>query len=290
MYGGKRDRDAVKVWTNRMRMHIDSEATLSNRPYTDAQKIALAASFLEKEALDWYILYFIQHKDHENIAPILTDFERWAKALQHRFQDVRTRQTRRDAWDALVQTGSAANFAQRIESDAMYLEPSPTEDDMLLLFKRGLRTDIRARIESLPDDYVPQGYHAYTLFADKQERELQSNRLQSLNRKGYEPHPKTKTSSKFPFNHGQRHHTNQSNQHWKKDVDGDTVMTLNALRPARLKEDQDKWFSECRERNACFKCGKEGHKANVCKGLGPGTSVKISTQRGGRKWGKGRGQ
>src|SRR5271156_231061 len=47
MYGGKRDRDAVRVWVNRMRMHLDSEATLSNKPYTDAQKIALAASFLE---------------------------------------------------------------------------------------------------------------------------------------------------------------------------------------------------------------------------------------------------
>jgi hypothetical protein len=30
-----------------------------------------------------------------------------------------------DVWDALVQSGSAANFAQDIESDAMYLaEPS----------------------------------------------------------------------------------------------------------------------------------------------------------------------
>ena len=277
MYGGKRDRDAVKVWINRMRMHIDSEATLSNRPYTDAQKIALAASFLEKEALHWYILYFVQHKDHPDIAPILSDFERWSRALQHRFQDVRTRQVRRDAWDALVQTGSAANFAQRIEADAMYLEPRPTEDDMLLLFKRGLRGDIRARIEALPDDYVPQRYHAYTLFADKQERELLANSWQNSTRKGYGSDPRAKKSPRSPFN--QEHHTSQASyQHWRKDADGDTVMTLNALKPARSKEEQEKWFSRCRERNACFNCGKEGHKAIACKnsntGVGSGPTMK----------------
>lgn len=282
MYGGKRDRDAVRVWVNRMRMHLDSEATLSNKPYTDAQKIALAASFLEKEALDWYILYFVQHKGHPDIAPILSDFERWCKALQHRFQDVRTRQIRRDAWDALVQTNSAANFAQRIESDAMYLEPRPTEDDMLLLFKRGLRADIRARIEALPDDYVPQKYHAYTIFADKQERELQANRWQSSNRKGYEPHPKTKSSKPF-FNHSQGHHSShQNHQQWKKDIDGDTVMTLNTLRSARSKEEQEKWFAQCRERNACFKCGREGHKANACKTSSPGVGPTARKEEKGR--------
>jgi Zinc knuckle len=266
-------------------MHIDSEATLSNRPYTDPQKIALAASFLEKEALQWYILYFVQHRNHPDIAPILTDFERWAKALQHRFQDVRTRQTRRDAWDALVQSGSAANFAQRIESDAMYLEPRPTEDDMLLLFKRGLRADIRARIETLPDDYVPNRYHAYAIFADKQERELQANRWQNSNRKSFESNPKANKSSRFPLNRNQGHSMNPPHhQPWKKDVDGDTVMTLNALRPDRSKEEQDKWFSKCRERNACFKCGKEGHKANACKNLGLGAASSPSV----KKWGKGR--
>jgi hypothetical protein len=70
----------------------------------------------------------------------VSTFEDWAALLQRRFQDVRTQETRRDEWDewdSLRQTGTAANFAQRIESDALHLTPTPTSSDMQLLFKRG---------------------------------------------------------------------------------------------------------------------------------------------------------
>src|SRR3954452_25119674 len=70
-----------------------------------------------------------------------------------------------DEWDSLIQTGTAANFAQRIESDALHLTPAPTLNDMLLLFKRGLKPAIRARIESLPDDFLPKSFHGYAEFA-----------------------------------------------------------------------------------------------------------------------------
>jgi hypothetical protein len=108
----------------------------------------------------------------------VSTFEDWAALLQRRFQDVRTQETRRDEWDewdSLRQTGTAANFAQRIESDALHLTPTPTSSDMQLLFKRGLKPVIRARIESLPDDFLPRSFHGYAEFADKQERELKAN-------------------------------------------------------------------------------------------------------------------
>lgn len=108
----------------------------------------------------------------------MSTFEDWAALLQRRFQDVRTQETRRDEWDSLKQTGTAANFAQRIESDALHLTPAPapTSSDMLLLLKRGLKPAIRARIESLPDDFLPKSFQGYAEFADKQERELKANR------------------------------------------------------------------------------------------------------------------
>src|SRR3954467_8841421 len=59
-YGGKRDRDACKVWLNRMRMHLLSEQVLGGVTYREGQKVVLASSFLEKEALHWHVLYFIQ--------------------------------------------------------------------------------------------------------------------------------------------------------------------------------------------------------------------------------------
>src|SRR2546421_5912800 len=154
-YGGKRDRDACKVWLNRMRMHLLSEQVLGGVTYREGQKVVLASSFLEKEALHWHVLYFIQAVYPEQTQHVTT-FEDWAALLQRRFQDVRTQETRRDEWDSLKQTGTAANFAQRIESDALHLTTAPTSADMLLLFKRGLKPATRARIESLPDDFLPK--------------------------------------------------------------------------------------------------------------------------------------
>jgi hypothetical protein len=59
-YGGKRDRDACKVWLNRMRMHLLSEQVLGGVTYREGQKVVLASRFLEKEASHWHVLYFIQ--------------------------------------------------------------------------------------------------------------------------------------------------------------------------------------------------------------------------------------
>ena len=159
-----------------MRMHLLSEQVLGGVTYREGQKVVLSSSFLEKKALHWHVLYFVQlvypaHTQH------VSPFDHWAALLQRRFQDVQTQETRRDEWDSLKQTGTAANFAQRIESDLLYLTLTPTPADMPLLFKRGLKPVIRARIQSLPDDFVPKSFHGYAEFADKQERELKANRL-----------------------------------------------------------------------------------------------------------------
>jgi hypothetical protein len=50
-YGGKRDHDACRVWLNRTQMHLLSEQVLGSVIYSEGQKVMLASSFLEKEAL-----------------------------------------------------------------------------------------------------------------------------------------------------------------------------------------------------------------------------------------------
>ena len=46
----------------------------------------------------------------------------------------------------------------------------------MLLFKPDLTPAIRARIESLPNDFLPKSFHSYAELADKQERELKASR------------------------------------------------------------------------------------------------------------------
>ena len=203
----------------------------------------------------------------------MSAFDDWAALLQRRFQDVRTQETRRDEWDSLTQTGTAANFAQLIESDALHLTPAPTPSDMLLLFKRGLKPAIRARIESLPDDFLPKSFHGYAEFADKQERELKANRHAILFRKESDKKPSSKSHNKTPL------HTESA----EKDEDGDTIMSgLNSIRPDLNAEKKAEWMKDCRARNLCFKCGKEDHKADACK------SPIKDNKKGKKKEGKGK--
>jgi hypothetical protein len=180
---------------------------------------------LEKEALHWHVLYFVQAAHPDQTRHVST-FDDWAALLQRRFQDVRTQETRRDEWDLLRQTGTAANFAQRIETDALHLTPAPTSSDMLLLFKRGLKPEIRARIESLPDDFLPKSFHGYAEFADKQERKLKANRHTISFRKESDK----KSSSKS--HHKSHPNTESAEKQAEKDEDGDTIMSdLNSIRP-----------------------------------------------------------
>ena len=81
-------------------MHLLSEQVLGGVTYREGQKVVLSSSFLEKEALHWHVLYFVQlvyPAQTQHVSP----FDHWASLLQRRFQDVRTQETRRYEWDSL---------------------------------------------------------------------------------------------------------------------------------------------------------------------------------------------
>lgn len=271
-YAGKRTNDAVSIWLQRVTLYLTQREVVQGSILTPYQQILLVSSFLEKEALNWHLLIF------SSTMPANTTYDDWTQQLAFRFRDIRTQQTRRDQWDGLIQMGSAGEYAQRIQTDAMYLLPIPTENDMLLLFKRGMKNEIRERVECLPDDLLPSDYAGYTAFADKQELELKSNRKAADRRKN----KKTDSHRNPPISSIARTEV-------RTDADGDIEMQLNAAQASSLKVEKDAWFADCRARDACYNCGKEGHKGAECTEANRRWRHEISTSMRGRGRGRGRG-
>jgi hypothetical protein len=66
-------------------MHLLSEQVLGGVTYREGQKVVLASSFLEKEALHWHVLYFIQAVHPEQTRHV-NAFEYWAALLYKKAQ------------------------------------------------------------------------------------------------------------------------------------------------------------------------------------------------------------
>jgi hypothetical protein len=251
-YDGRRDRDRCRTWLLRVKIWIQGKESLSGRSFTVEQKIFLVGGLFEKAALDWWTLAYegIQNSSRPN----WDTYEQFTKEFQEFFGDIRTQETRRDEFDSLTQTGSVASFYHRIKADAIYLDPQPTEADCLLRFKRGLKADVRKRLDILPDNLIPKPFDEYAMYADKCERELHAN------------------------SHRKQFRTSEISSHPKgalRDADGDVIMTLNAISKMKLSKEE---YTDLRARNACFLCKKEGHQRKDCP-LASKNGSKQTTKR-----------
>ncbi|KIX10700.1 uncharacterized protein Z518_01784 [Rhinocladiella mackenziei CBS 650.93] len=283
-YGGQRENDAARVWLIGMERWLWAKEILLRRNLTGPERIALTTSYLEKAAAAWWNLTYIHNVDHQGHQLRIQSWAEWKNTFLSQFGDVRTQDQRRDEFDSLRQTGTVQAFRQAIESRRLYLEPRPSDADCLLVFKRGLKTSIRNRIEILPDSIVPGTYTKYVEFADKSEREMlaTSNRVPFFKPRYGKPATSTTNSPSHARNSAAP----------RRDHDGDVEMTLNGMRtrpksnnaasgqktPGKTPPSRQK----CREENLCFDCGEPGHQRKDCP------KANQSTRRGHRGKGKGR--
>jgi hypothetical protein len=249
-YDGRRENDACENWLQRVRFWFNCQETISKIALQQDQRVAMAGSLLTGNALNWFLIVLGQNKPDED-QPLWTNFEEWASLLEAQFGDIRTQETRRDYFDSLQQRKTVVEFYNLIQAKEIYLDPRPSAYECLRLFKRGLKPDLRASIELLPDSVVPQDFDGYAKYAMKREHELYKNKHRLI-----APRPT-------------HNRTQGQASPLRRDIDGDTIMTLDALnlkRPGKVasKADHDKFIAECREKNLCFGCGSEDHRRTAC--------------------------
>lgn len=253
-YAGHREKDACRIWLSRMNLYLQSKEAMTGNVFTELQTILQAATFLEKEALDWFMLRWDARETLSN--PFWATFKDFSDELRTHFGDIRNLQLRRDEWDNLTQTKSVNAFLQKIQADALYLDPKPTEYDQMRLFKKGLKAEVRRRVESVPDRYIPDSFLEFAEYADKCERELILDRGSNYSKQG------SISSRSFKHrNHGKSERNPQaSSSTIRRDADGDIEMTLNAAQARK----ETSWISDCRARKACFGCGSQDHRRADC--------------------------
>ncbi|KAK5312927.1 hypothetical protein LTR93_011130 [Exophiala xenobiotica] len=153
-YKGERKNDAGAIWLRSADNTIAEQEELTQSRFTDRQKIAHASRALEGEADAWYHVNQRQARRSGDywFAKTWTQFQMF---VADRFKHVRTNDEHRDEFDSLRQDKTVQVFYPTIQYKPMYLRNAPTDDDCLLLLKRGLKSNIRDRIEILPDTPNP---------------------------------------------------------------------------------------------------------------------------------------
>jgi hypothetical protein len=98
----------------------------------------------------------------------------------------------------------------------LFLDPAPLEADTWRVFKRGLKHEVRTRMEMLPDSALLATFAGYAEFAIKCEQELLLNKQRG------------RTYRDIPASYDQN--DTVYDKPVTRDYDGDVEMTMNAMR------------------------------------------------------------
>jgi Retrotransposon gag protein/Zinc knuckle len=220
-YKGERRHDAAQVWLRKFSTYLDGLEATTRRSYKSDKKvrISLATNLLEGPAAQWWESTRQEQKGFDTF-DTWEDFE---KDFLTYFGDIRTADQKRDAFAMLVQTDSVSAFYTKIKMAALDLDHQPDEIAMKDLFRRGLKPAIRARIQSVPDDLVPQEFEKFAQFAIKCEQEEAANRYSPSHAgRPRTPFNPSRNLTPYPVRAG-------GFIPHRRDKDGDVIMAMNSL-------------------------------------------------------------
>jgi hypothetical protein len=247
-YDGDRKNDAARFWSQQARRWLAKYERLQCAKASPQQALDLFTDALSSKAKDWWhgrLFATEQNWGH----PAATSPDEFFAHLQEEFCELASDTKRREKYEALRQTGSVQDFYSKILDTIVYLDPKPSEFDMLRHFQLGLHIDVRVKMEMDYGHLIT--WQAYTTKADAVDRGQQLER--QLRRKAG-------GSGETRFYQSTR--TSRFDNRAPRPRHREATSELHAIftKPDPRK-DPIKFKAWCQSNAACFKCGDTTHQA-----------------------------
>lgn len=159
LYSGERKDAACERWCIEARQYMARVKLFTNADLTDAQQVAIATQYLRGAAAKW----FAHHWQNGYGCPSLETF---LNDLCTRFSDLNTVERRRSKYESNVQGSRTFNeYWIEFDSNLTFLDPRPTEYEMLRQLKKGMKPSLRQEMELRHSNIL--SYMGYASQADK---------------------------------------------------------------------------------------------------------------------------
>lgn len=159
LYSGERKDAACERWCIEARQYMARVKLFTTAELSDEQQVAIATQYLRGAASKWFAHRWQNGYGCPNLDTFLND-------LCARFSDLNTAERRRAKYESNVQGNRTFNeYWIEFDSNLTFLDPRPTEYEMLRQLKKGTKTSLRQEMDLRHSDIL--SYMGYASQADK---------------------------------------------------------------------------------------------------------------------------
>jgi hypothetical protein len=243
-YNGDRTNDAAYFWTTEAYLWLDKYQTLTRAKISEEQALALFSDALEEKASKWWM----QLKKGAILLgdPTPSTIDSFFTAIRTEFQELNAEDKRRQRYEKVQQTGSVQGYITAFKDRLMYLDPRPSDYEILRQFKKGLNEKIKFEMSTRHPNI--NGLVEYWTLADFIDRAFKEAGVESSSsRTRFRSIPYLEPSLSRPR------------------LDGG-VKQLNYVASSipNKKKDPKLFKTWCLANRACFTCGSKDHRSSSC--------------------------